>query len=381
MSAQRIDQEVSTMHKLTVFNLGNADCSRLDLENGQKLLFDYAATRDPNVPDDRRCDLPRLLREDLGTRTYYDVVAFTHLDSDHICGATEFFRLEHDPKYQGAGRIAINVLWVPAAAIIEPTTNLKPEAQVLQAEARYRLHLGQGIRVFSRPDRLASWLARHGLTTADRANLIIDAGQLVPDFRLMDHGVEFFIHSPFAHRVDGAVIDRNDLSLVFQATFLAGGRRTRLIMSADITSGLLSELIGITLAHGREDRIQWDIFKLPHHCSYLSLSDEKGTDETTPVPAVKWLFESQGQRGGIIVATSDPIPTTDTIQPPHRQAANYYRRLQRELGYQFMVTMEHPSVERPEPIEITIDGSGATPLRRNRSSGASVISRPAPRAG
>lgn len=369
------------MHKLTIFNLGNADSSRLDLANGQKLLFDYAATRDSNAKDDRRCDLPQLLRDDLGSRKNLDVVGFTHLDDDHICGATEFFRLEHDAKYQSADRITIDDLWVPAAAIIEPSKDLKPEAQIIQKEAQYQLKQGYGIRVFSRPARLESWLKQNGLTLASRAHLITDAGQLVPGFSLANQGVEFFIHSPFGHRVNGEVIDRNDLSLVFQATFLVDGQLTRLIMSADTPSELLSDLIGITRAHGNDDRLLWDIFKLPHHCSYLSLSDEKGKDETTPVPAVKWLFEEQGQAGGIIVSTSEPIPTTDTIQPPHRQAANYYRRIAGKYDYRFIVTMEHPSVLYPEPLEIWIDGSGATPLKRNRGSVGIITSRQAPRAG
>jgi hypothetical protein len=35
-------------------------------------------------------------------RNYYDVVAFTHLDDDHICGSFSFFYLEHASKYRGA---------------------------------------------------------------------------------------------------------------------------------------------------------------------------------------------------------------------------------------------------------------------------------------
>ena len=69
------------------------------------------------------------------------------------------------------------------------------------------------------------------------------------------------------------------------------------------------------------------------------------------------------------------------IQPPHRQAANYYRRIAGKYGYQFIVTMEYPSVLYPEPLEITIDGSGATPLKRNRGSVGIITGRQAPRAG
>src|SRR4051812_1147629 len=105
------------MPKLTFFPLGNADCCLIDLQGGQKLLFDYANQRNPNDSTDLRIDLPTALAADLKTarRDYYDVVAFTHLDADHIAGASEFFHLKHNPKYQGEGRVKINTLWVPAA--------------------------------------------------------------------------------------------------------------------------------------------------------------------------------------------------------------------------------------------------------------------------
>ena len=79
------------MHTVTFHNLGNADCIRINLENGKKILFDYANRRDPNDKYDLRCDLPKELRDDLDDRDYYDVVAFTHLDEDHYCGATDFW--------------------------------------------------------------------------------------------------------------------------------------------------------------------------------------------------------------------------------------------------------------------------------------------------
>lgn len=369
-------------HRVTVYNLGNADTCRIELAGGQQLLFDYADTRNPKDPNDRRADLPRLLREALGKRTMFDVVAFTHADNDHVCGAAAFFHLEHNAAYQGSDRVRINELWVPAAFIIESRDNLGADAQALQAEARYRLVKGAGIRVFSRPDRLATWLASKNIRIADRTHLITDAGKTVSGFTLAGKGVEFFVHSPFAHRQNnGEIVDRNDCSLVLQATFQTTAEPVRLMLSADIAHEILSELIGITRAHGNDKRLMWDIFKLPHHCSYKSLSAEKGVSETTPDAPIKWLFETQGRKGGIIVSTSDPIPTTDTDQPPHRQAANYYRRIAAQCGYQFIVTMEHPSVQAPEPLVITIDQAGATPQKRNRSSSAIVTSRQAPRAG
>ena len=68
---------------------------------------------------------------------------------------------------------------------------------------------------------------------------------------------------------------------------------------------------------------------------------KKATKKTTPVSDVKWLFE-QGQEKAILVSTSDPIPATNTTQPPHRQAANYYKDVAKDIEGEFKVTMEHP---------------------------------------
>ena len=83
------------MHTITIFPLGNADCTRINLENGKKILIDYAATRNSEDPYDLRCDLPKELKEDLNEsdQDYYDVVAISHLDEDHFKGSSEFFWL------------------------------------------------------------------------------------------------------------------------------------------------------------------------------------------------------------------------------------------------------------------------------------------------
>lgn len=372
------------MHTVTFFPLGNADCCRLDLEGGQKILFDYANTKCPDDPADKRIDLAEELRKDLKTakRDSYDVVAFTHLDIDHFCGSTEFFELRHAAKYQGKDRVKINEMWVPAAVIYEERADLPEEGRVVQAEARYRFEAGEGIRVFSRPAKLEGWLKSRGLTLESRSHLVTDAGQLVPGYSLAAQGAEFFVHSPFASKQnDGTFLDRNTCSLVMQVVFEVLGRQTKLILPADTTHDVWTEIVGITRFYGRSERLEWDLFKLPHHCSYLSISPEKGKDETEPVDAVRWVFEDQGQPGAIIISTSDPIPTTgDDVQPPHRQAANYYRRNRAERGL-FVVTMEHPKPSAPEPLVITIDHRKATIKKRAIAGSLAVTSVSAPRAG
>jgi hypothetical protein len=135
------------MPKLTIYPIGNADCCLVELADGQRLLFDFANMRDENDDDDLRIDLAAAVRDDLKAAdlTSVNVLAFTHLDRDHINSSSEFFYLRHAKKYQSEGRIKFDTMWVPAAVIIEEAC--EDEAKIIQKEARHRLLEGSGIRV------------------------------------------------------------------------------------------------------------------------------------------------------------------------------------------------------------------------------------------
>ena len=370
------------MHTVTFYPLGNADTSKIDLPNGRSLLFDYANTRDPDDATDLRIDLAKQLRAELAKadRKSFDVVAFTHLDDDHVTGAPDFFSLEHASKYQGDGRIDIDDLWVPAAAIIE--TGLTGDKRVIQSEARYRLEQGKGVRVFSRPALLEKWLRSKGLAVADRKDLITDAGQVIPSFTRADDGLEFFVHSPFAMRSDeGEIVDRNRDALVVQATFVDSQAETKLILASDVDHEVIADIVKVTRKNGNARRLEWHLVKLPHHCSYLSLGREKGKRKTVPTGPVRWLYEVQGQQRGRLISSSKPIPTEDTEQPPHRQAASYYREVATCKSGEFLVTMEHPKRSAPKPLVVEITKWGATVRKVIGSGAAAVTTHRSPRAG
>ncbi|MEJ1979031.1 MAG: hypothetical protein WDN49_25820 [Acetobacteraceae bacterium] len=285
------------------------------------MLVDYAHTKSGEA-DDKRCDLPTLLKADLKAagRSSYSVVAFTHLDDDHCCGASDFFHLEHASKYQGDGRHKIETLWVPAGAITEE--NLDGDARIIRSEARHRLRNGKGIKVFSRPERLKDWFDREGLNMDDFRHCFVDAGKLVGGFSLAVDGVEFFAHSPHALRTnERGLEDRNSDSLVFQTRFLEGGFQTDILFSGDVTYAELAEIVDITKYHENDDRLHWNVYHLPHHCSYTALGPDKGVDKTIPVEQLKWLCETQGEPNGYIISPSKPIPLKGDARRQGRAAA------------------------------------------------------------
>ena len=260
---------------------------------------------------------------------------------------------------------------------------------ILRQEARHRLLEGKDILVFSKPDALKDWLEpklkERGEAANARDHLFIDAGTIVPGLSLASDGVEFFCHSPFIKHCDGTDIVRNSASLVFNVRFLIGGANYDYFHVGDTEWTDIEDIVKTTLYHKNDDRLAWDLYNIPHHCSYLALSDEKGDKETVPKPLVKELL-LQGKRDAYIVSSSKPIPDAKDayleVQPPHIQARKAYERALRDVGgRKFIVTMEEPNANRPEPLVFEV-GAGGITWQRSGSLGAPaiVLSRP-PRAG
>lgn len=298
------------MHQVVFYPVGNGDTSQIILENGKRILFDFRHMNKAENDAEPAIDLAKRLREELeeAGKTAFEVVAFTHGDKDHIENSTSFFELNHAPKYQGGDRIKIDCLWVPAAMILEiaPSDKQSEEFVIWRQEARHRLKKGKGIRVFSKPNKLKEWLEGEGLTVEDRKDMITDAGQLAPDFSLDADGVEFFCHSPFIKHVDEGDDLRNEAALMFNVRFQKEANTFDYFLSGDSKWNILEDVVDITKNHDNKDRLAWDLFKTPHHCSYLTLSDEKGDNETEPKPLVKELLES-GKEWAYLVSSSNPI--------------------------------------------------------------------------
>lgn len=376
-------------HRIIFYPVSNGDTSQIILENGKRILMDYRHQKKTEDGEGPGINLKARLKQELkdAGRQSFDVVAFTHADKDHIENSTEFFELRHAAKYQGDGRIKIDTLWVPAAMVLETGTNDQQSSEFIiwRQEARHRLKEGKGIRVFSKPEKLKDWLEGNGLTLESRRHLITDAGQLVPEFNIESDGVEFFCHSPFIKHVDDGDDLRNAASLIFNVRFRKNGANYDYLAVGDSEWSVLEDIVTTTKAHGNMDRLAWDLYNIPHHCSYLALSDEKGEFETTPKPLVKEILMS-GKEGAYIVSSSCPIMDSkegrEQTQPPHIQAKKCYETYRKKTGgATFLVTMEEPNGTKPEPLEFKVDNLGLSLARAASSAAAILTSKPAPRAG
>lgn len=375
--------------KVSLFPVCNGDTSQIVLGKTDRwLLFDFHHQKKSEEDGSTDFNLKKHLMDQLrgARRDYYDVLALTHGDDDHIRNSTEFFELSHAAKYQGGDRTKVRELWVPAAMILEEGTNDQQSNEVIiwRQEARYRFKEGKGIRVFSRPDMLKAWLEKNGLTLDQRRHLITDAGQVVPGFSLANDEVEFFCHSPFIKHVAGGDVLRNEAALIFQVRFEIGGTRFDYLAVGDSTHEVLADIVAISKYHKNDHRLDWNLYNIPHHCSYLALGPDKGTSKTVPTDLVAELLR-HGRRGAYIVSSSNPIDgdkaAYEQQQPPHVQAKNTYVDYLSEVGgRRFLVTMEEPNRIWPRPIVFEIGAAGGKLLLAATGGGA-LVSSPAPRAG
>lgn len=372
------------MHEIKFYPVGNGDCSQIILENGKRILLDYRQHSNGIDSDCPEIDLSKQLKNELNKvdRNDFDVVAFTHADKDHIQGCTEFFEFDHAKKYQADDRIKIKELWVPAAILIENVDIDKQsdEFVILRQEARHRFKNNYGIKVFSKPKEFVKWAEKEDIDLETRSDLMVRAGEIVDTLSLKTDGVEFFCHSPYRKQCDDnpdTKTVRNKASLIFNIRFSIDNLEYDMLAVGDSDHEVLEDIVNITEYHERDGRLKWNIFNIPHHCSYLALapSGEKGDKKTIPTEAVKKLLE-YGQKDSYMVCSSNPISNDDEAYeqtlPPHIQAKiTYEEYLKKAGGRKFLVTMEEPSIKSPKPIVFEISSDGLK--KKNLITSAAII--------
>ena len=357
----------------TIYPLGNAETCLLELNNGSKLLFDYAAMNDGSSSDARFN-----IEDELSSIKEFDVVMFSHAHEDHTKGASDFFYLDHAQKYQSDTRVKIKELWVSAAFLLDTDLENHSDAKIIRAEARYRLRNKYGIRIFAAPNSLTDWLASQGIAYDDVSDLIVHAGNIMelPD-PLRDE-MQVFVHAPFSDDSED-VQNKNDPSIVLQARLFNDNQETNLLITGDSPYQVLDKIVDISQTNENEGYLIWDIYDIPHHCSYTGLNEkgEKDVRIIIPTDNIQWLLQ-QSSTGAYMVASCENV--TEETSPPHMCAKRAYEKYSAD-DVHFLVTMEHipPKASKPTPIRFEINSMGLT-LKEDRVY-QNYFNKSAPRAG
>lgn len=335
------------------YPLGNAETCLLELNDGAKILFDYA-----HMYTDEADDLRYDIKKELSSIKEFEVVMFSHAHEDHVKGSSEFFYLEHAKKYQSDERAHIKELWVSAAFLLDTDLENQSDAKIIRNEARYRLKNAEGIKIFADPNNLKDWLEEQKIDYDDIKHLIIHAGDNISISGYEDE-IKFFIHAPFSDDSE-EVQDKNDPSIVMQVSLYFENVETNILITGDTPYSVLDKIVEISKEHGNEDRLVWNIYDIPHHCSHTGLNEkgERDTSIITPTENVQWLLE-QAKEDAYMVASCEKI--TEDTSPPHIIAKRAYEKYTAS-DVTFLATMEYKRSEdsRPSPIVFSIDENGIT---------------------
>ena len=172
--------------------------------------------------------------------------------------------------------------------------------------------------------------------------------------------------------------------MILHATFDCDGKESRAFIIGDADWDYLEKVYQKTISRGRTERLDWNLFYIPHHCSYKALSDEKGDRKTTPKPDIQKFLE-HGQPGSYMVASCNPIKegrdAYQQVQPPHIQAKKCYEGILDTVGgRKLLITMEHNNEITPKPVTFRFSAAGCTLAALISSYSTPAESRP-PRAG
>lgn len=358
---------------LTFYPLGNAETCLLELGNGGRLLFDYAAMNDGSTTDERYD-----IKKELSLYKEFDVVMFSHAHEDHTKGASEFFYLDHDQKYQSDDRAKIKELWVSAAFLLDTNLENHSDAKIIRAEARYRLKNGYGIKVFAAPDSLMDWLEDREIAYKDVADLIVHAGETLDLPDSLGDEIQVFVHAPFSNDSE-EVQDKNDPSIVLQVRLVNDKQETNLLITGDTPYQVLDKIVDISKANDNESYLAWDIYDIPHHCSRTGLNEkgEKDVRVLTPTDNVQWLLKQSGKSAYTVASC---LKVTEETSPPHMCAKRAYEQYTAS-DVKFQATMEHIPTGggNPTPIKFDIGSMGLT-LKRTGAR-ENYLKKSAPRAG
>jgi hypothetical protein len=121
---------------------------------------------------------------------------------------------------------------------------------------------------------------------------------------------------------------------------------------------------------GNEDRLEWNVFFVPHHGSYKFFTEkehEEGREETKKNPAKTSMgILAAGRKNGWLVCSSRPVREAnyEDKDPPHIEAVQHFRKCSTDLGDKdhFVCLMENPSEKDPSPLVLRLTSGGLQKL-------------------
>jgi beta-lactamase superfamily II metal-dependent hydrolase len=291
-------------------------------------------------------------------RPYLAVFVLTHADQDHCRGFADLLKA-----------VTIGELWATPRLWREyedADAVICDDARAFQQEAERRVQATRAAAARGKQPASGDRILVVGYDTDREQHAYADLpdeyltgpGHLVTslDGDDMSAAFEAFVHAPFA---DDCAAARNETSLALQITLRdISGADGRVLLLGDLAHDTIMKIFDYSEAHGRVDRVAWDVLLAPHHCSkHVMYRDGELQQDVLDA------FERHARQSPVIVASSMPIPARNDggDNPPHAKAKARYLQIV-DSGDRFVCTQEWPDPDQPRPVVFGLGTDGLTLL-------------------
>lgn len=371
-------------HTIKFYPVGNGDSILIKIASGRTIIVDCHFTNDNKF--DVKEDWLTELSKDPDGHPYVDLFISSHPHEDHSAGFGDNFYHGNPKDYddkRNQDEIIIGELWVTPRAI---GNELADSAEDIRKEAKRRRMLydddknfkgdyGNYLRIIGY-DKDKEFDKRYGYVPG------VDVTE-INGYEL--NYLDIFIHAPFKEDVEESKKndDKNQTSIVIQYSFKVkdndGNKiiKTKLLMGGDAEHDVWQHIIN---NNKENSKLDWDIFLAPHHCSWTFFNNSNNKDEVES--SADTIMNHQIGNKAYLVTSSEEIKKNDDEQDPpnYKAKQEYLKRLNEKFRFLNTATDEI-LYDIPQPIVFKIDEHGKRKEVSTSSSGRSVTSRPAPRAG
>ncbi len=345
-------------HKLKFYPVGNGDAVLIKLLDDTTILIDCKLREgdEDNNGDsifDVKSDLLKSLKKVNGIH-HLDLFILTHPDLDHCHGFEANFYIGNPSAYletdRENGLVIADELWVTSMLFDEASNE---DAKALRTEAKRRLKLYHESNDPGRGNRL-QMIGYNGDDLFKNVPYTLP-GTTIGTINGEAKGMfEFFVHAPFKKSLvqESAVPDKNYSSIVMQARFKYSSTDDDFgafyLFGGDADHYLWAEILKQSKFHNNEDRLVWDYFLAPHHCSWNFFNDHDGDGCDEPKDTALEIL-AFGRKGGKIVASCKEIKDNED-NPPNYDAKSIYVK----KGFEFVELASPSEGKDAKPVEFEI---------------------------
>ena len=376
-------------HTIKFYPVDNADTTLIKLHDKTTILIDCQFREGEENSDGVtifpvKDDLLSSIEKDSTENPFVDLFINTHAHNDHCLGFEKNF-YNGDPKDYSKGNrdnkeIIIGELWITQMVFTYEHCNdgLAIRREVLRRKKLFENKTpgwdsyGNRLRIIGYNENDTTVEGLHYLpgTFVDIIN-----GKKKETFFI-------FIHAPFKHSLVSAQAnkDLNQTSIVLQANFktqVGGEVISKVMIGGDADHYTWEQVLNKSKEKDNTERLEWDLFLSPHHCSWSFFNDRPHENNPDPKDYSLEILDYQ-QPNAHVIASSKKIVDKEP-NPPHYAAKQEYVKKVGES--KFKNTAIHKDEKAPKPLIYTIDDFGFELDKSIISAGASLTSKPTPRAG